>query len=151
MTDKASLLVTQAKQWATNYGDYTLGEEGTALTVPLRFRGAWDSNDHEAIASIFAEDGVMVIGDLALTGPQEIGAYLADVFAGGYKGSTLVEKPVEVRIIAPGVALAVLEGGVLLPGETEVAPERSSRATYVAARRNDEWKLINQQTSPMKG
>ena len=151
MTEKASLLVAQAKQWATNYGDYTLGEEGTALTVALRFRGAWDSNDPAAVAEVFAEDGVMVIGDLALAGPQEIAVYLEEVFAGGYRGSTLVEQPVEVRIIAPGVGLAVLEGGVLLPGETEVAPERVMRSTYVAVRRNDEWKLLNQQTSPMRG
>jgi uncharacterized protein (TIGR02246 family) len=151
MSEKASLLVAEVERWATDYGGHTLGDEGTALTVALRFRGAWDSNDPAAVAEVFAEDGVMVIGDLALAGPQEIAAYLEEVFAGGYRGSTLVEQPVEVRVIAPGVGLAVLEGGVLLPGETEVPPERVMRSTYVAVRRNGEWTLLNQQTSPMRG
>src|SRR3954470_7511771 len=55
MSEKASSLVAQAKQWATYYGKFTQGEESAALTAPLRARAAWDANDADAFAGVFTE------------------------------------------------------------------------------------------------
>src|SRR5687767_7527222 len=48
MSSKAAELVTQAKKWATRYGSFTQGEEGSVLTAPLRVHAAWDANDADA-------------------------------------------------------------------------------------------------------
>ena len=72
MSGKASSLVAGAKQWASLYGDYANGKEGAVLTVPLRLRAAWESNDADALADVFIENGSMLIGDEQLKGREEI-------------------------------------------------------------------------------
>jgi hypothetical protein len=57
MSDDAATLVAQAKQWASQYGDYSNGEKGAAYTAPLRVRAAWEANDPDAFAEMFIENG----------------------------------------------------------------------------------------------
>ncbi|GLW05799.1 hypothetical protein Misp01_09290 [Microtetraspora sp. NBRC 13810] len=151
MTNNAASLVTQAKQWATYYGDYPNGKEGAVLTVPLRVRAAVDSNDADGLAEVFTEDGSLLIGDTQLRGRDEIKSYMADAFAGSYKGTRLSEVPLEIRSIADDVAMAITQGGYMLPGESTVAPERQMRTMYVIVKREGQWRLFSQQSSPLGG
>jgi uncharacterized protein (TIGR02246 family) len=151
MPSKAASLVAQAKEWATRYGPYANGEEGAVLTVPLRLRVAWDNNDSDAYADLFTENGSELIGDDQLTSREEIRSYMAKAFAGVYKGTRYTEHPVEIRLLSDDAALAITEGGILQNGETEVALERSVRATWIVVKQNGEWKLFSHQTSPIKG
>jgi uncharacterized protein (TIGR02246 family) len=151
MPGKASQLVAQAKQWASNYGEFPNGEEGAVLTVPLRIRGAWERNDADLFADVFADDGAMLVGDTQLTSPAEVRDHMRKAFAGIYKGARLDEEPVVIRKLSDNVAFAVTKGGLLLEGETEVAPEREVRTTWVIVKENGDWKLFNHQTSPVTG
>lgn len=151
MTEKAASLVAQAKQWATNYGDYPNGEEGAVLSVPLRVRAAIDRNDADALAEIFTENGSLLVGDTQLRGREEIRSYMADAFAGNYGGARVNEEPLEIRMLTDDVAMTITQGGLVLPGESEVAPEREMRTVYMTVKQDGEWRLISQQSSPMRG
>jgi uncharacterized protein (TIGR02246 family) len=148
---KAASLVAQAKQWATYYGQYTTGEEAAAYTVPLRIRAAWDNNDADALADVFIDNGSLLAGDQQLTSREEIRSYFAEAFAGPFKGSRLIEDPLEVRFVADGVAVAITQGGIVLDGENELAPERTIRTMWVIVKRDGDWWLASHQTSPVKG
>ncbi|MFC5289100.1 SgcJ/EcaC family oxidoreductase [Actinokineospora guangxiensis] len=149
MTNKAANLVDQAKQWAGYYGDFSNGPEGAVLTVPLRVRAAWDANDAEAFASIFAANGSMLAGDEQLNGPDAIKAYMEKAFAAYYQGTKLDERPVEIRFLTEDVAFAVTEGGVIGKDDTEVPEAERTRSTWVVARQDGDWRLVSRQTSPI--
>jgi uncharacterized protein (TIGR02246 family) len=151
MSSESANLVAQAKEWAGNYGKYSNGVEGAVLTAPLRARAAWDRNDADAFADLFTTEGSMLAGDNQLTDSEQIRSYLKEAFAGPLQGTRLIESPVDIRLLTDDVALAVTEGGVIYPGETAPAPERSTRSTWVAARRDGDWRLVSYQTSPVAG
>ncbi|WP_370944289.1 SgcJ/EcaC family oxidoreductase [Amycolatopsis sp. cg5] len=151
MPGKASELVAGAKKWAANYGDFPNGEEGAVLTVPLRIRGAWERNDADLFAEVFTDNGSMLVGDKQLQSREEVLEYMTEAFKGTYKGARLEETPVVIRKLSDTVAFAVTKGGILLDGETEIAPERQVRATWVIVKEDGDWKLLNHQTSPITG
>jgi uncharacterized protein (TIGR02246 family) len=148
---KAALLVDQAKEWAGHYGAFPNGEEGAVLSVPLRFRGSWDRGDADDVAAVFTDDGSLLLGDEQLRGREEIHARLTAALAAEYRGTRVVHEPVAVRFIADGVAVAVTEGGVVLPGESAPAPANEVRAVWVTVKQGGEWKLFSYQTSPVRG
>jgi uncharacterized protein (TIGR02246 family) len=151
MPGKASELVAGAKKWAANYGDFPNGEEGAVLTVPLRIRGAWERNDAELFAGVFTDNGSMLVGDQQLDSREAVLEYMTEAFKGTYAGARLEETPVVIRKLSDTVAFAVTKGGLVLDGETEVAPERQVRATWVIVKEDGDWKLLSHQTSPIAG
>lgn len=153
MSGNASSLVAEAKKWASYYGSYPNGWEGAVLTVPLRIRAAWESNDADAFADIFAENGSLLVDDDQLRGREEIRSYMAAAFEGPYRGTRLIEEPLEIRPIGSdsGVALAITQGGVVRAGETAVAPESEVRSTWVITNHGGDWSLFSLQSSPVKG
>lgn len=82
----------------------------TVLTVPLR--AAWDDNDADVFADVFAENGSL-LGDDPLQQGEEIRAHRTEQFAGPLRGTRVSDEPVEIRSIADGVAVAVMEGGIV--------------------------------------
>ncbi len=151
MSEKASSLVAQAKQWATYYGKFTQGEESSALTAPLRARAAWDANDADAFAGVFTENGSILVDDEQLSDPGAIRDFFAEAFAGDLRGTRLLVEPIEIKVLEPGVAVVITDGGVLYGDETEVPQERVVRGTWVTKQTDGEWRLVSQQTSPVKG
>lgn len=151
MTNDAAALVDGAKQWAKNYGDFPNGEEGAVLTGPLRVRAAWAANDADAFADMFIENGSTLFGDLQLTSREEIRSYLAEAFAGGLKGSRLVEEPVEIRLLTDTTAVVISKGGVVRDGEDSLDPSNEARVMWVVAKQKGDWRIASYQTSPIKG
>lgn len=149
--NKASALVGQAKEWAKNYGEFTKGPEGAALSAPLRFRGAWDRNDADVLAEAFADNGSMLIGDEQLKGREAIRSYVSEAFSGDWSGSRIDDEPVDVKFLDPDCAMVISLGGVLKAGETALPPDRKNRTTWVVVRERGEWKLFSYQSSPIKG
>lgn len=151
MTSNAGALVAGAKEWASRYGDFANGEEGAALTAVLRVQAAWEANDAAALAAMFLGNGSLLLGDAQFTDPEGIRGYLAEAFAGGWKGSKLVASPVEVRVLGAGVALAVTEGGIARPGAESVERADAARLMWVLARRDGDWRVQSLQSSPVGG
>lgn len=145
----ARTLVQQAKQWAGYYGRYANGPEGAVITVPLRIRAAWDRKDADAFAGMFTDKGSFIIGDDTLTNPDEIRDYVKELFSGPAEGTTFHEEALEIRLLAPDVAIAVMQGGIALSGETSPARERTHRSVYLTVKRDGDWRLLSLQTNPI--
>lgn len=151
MTANAASLVDRAKQWAGYYGRFPNGEEGAVLSVPLRLRAAWDAGDADALASVFTDNGSMLVGDEQLRGREEIRTYLTRAFADEFRGTRVSEEPVLVKFVAPDVAFAVTRGGLLAEGEDELPDTSVVCASWVVVKQRGEWTLVSHQISPVKG
>lgn len=139
----------QAARLADYYGPFTSEREKEALSVPLRLVAAWAKNDADGVANAFTDDGVLILpGDVLKKGRQEIQAFMAAAYAGPFKNSGVTGQPVDVRFVSDDVALLRTHGGILAPGETEIAPELAVRSTWVVVRKDGVWQLAVYQNSP---
>ena len=131
------------------YGPFTSEKEKEALGVPLRLVAAWSHNDAAGIASVFTKDGILILpGDVYKKGQEEILSFMAAAFAGPFKGTGVTGNPVDVRFVSDDVALLRTHGGILAPGETEIAPELAVRSTWVVVKKDGQWRLAAYQNSP---
>ncbi len=131
------------------YGSFTSDREKAVLSVPLRLVAAWAKNDATGVASVFTDDGVLILpGDVLKRGRDEIEAFMAAAYAGPFKDSGVTGQPVDVRFVSDDVALLRTHGGILAPGETEIEPELAVRSTWVVVRTDGQWQLAVYQNSP---
>lgn len=131
------------------YGEFTSAREKEALQVPLRLVAAWAKNDAAGVARVFTEDGAMLLpGDVYKKGRDAIQAFMAAAYAGPFKNTGVTGRPVDVRFVSDDVALLRTHGGILAPGETEIAPELAVRSTWVTVKKDGVWQLAAYQNSP---
>jgi uncharacterized protein (TIGR02246 family) len=100
---------------------------------------AWDANDAEAFAALYAPDATVVLsGGTFLQGRDAIRAYMAAGFAGPLAGTRGSDEQESVRV-RDGFATVTSRSGFSLPGASEPALVR--RATWTLAD-HDGWWLI---------
>jgi uncharacterized protein (TIGR02246 family) len=134
------------------YGPFADTDEKAVLTVPQRIQAAWERNDAHMFADIFTQNGSLLMRDDQLTSRAQIRAYMAAGFQGPYRGARVTGWPLFIRFISADVAMVVTQGGILLAGETLVAPAREIRATWVVVREPDgQLRLLSHQSSPIRG
>ncbi|OLF11296.1 SgcJ/EcaC family oxidoreductase [Actinophytocola xanthii] len=133
------------------YREFTSEREKAVLTVPQRIQAAWLANDADAFAGVFAENGSLLMQDDQLTSAEEIRSYMGAGFQGPYRGAHVTGWPLQVDFLSEDAAMVITQGGIILDGESEIAPEREIRATWVIARQDGEWRLFSHQSSPIKG
>jgi uncharacterized protein (TIGR02246 family) len=135
----------------TYYRQFTGADEKAALTIGLRIQAAWAANDADAFAEVFAENGSLLMRDEQLTSRAQIRSYMADGFAGPFRGARVTGWPIEVKFLADDAAFLVTQGGIVLPPDDELLPEREIRAVWVIARREPGvLELLSHQSSPIK-
>lgn len=133
------------------YREFTTPEEKAVLTVPQRISRAWLTNDAEAFADVFTENGSLLLQDEQLTSREQIRAFLRTAFDDYFKGARVNGWPLQVTFLSEDTAMVITQGGIIRDGETEISPERQIRATWVVTRRDDHWALVSHQSSPIKG
>ncbi|WJK42572.1 SgcJ/EcaC family oxidoreductase [Solwaraspora sp. WMMA2056] len=126
----------------------TDADRAAVAALPQRVVAAWAAHDATAFAGVFASDGTLILPGLFLKGRDKIGAYMDQAFAGPYKGTRVTGQPFDVKFLSTDVALMLTEGGVLLPGETDVADGRAIRASWLATKVNGQWHLAAYQNTP---
>ncbi|MGD9893653.1 MAG: SgcJ/EcaC family oxidoreductase [Dehalococcoidia bacterium] len=102
----------------------------------------WNAGSGEGFASVFAGDGEQVAFDgTRYQGRAVIAAahqFLFDTFV---KGSRLVGKVLGVRLLTPDVAQMNTIGGTILTGQSDIAPDRNSVQTFIAVKRDGDWRV----------
>jgi uncharacterized protein (TIGR02246 family) len=126
---------------ATAARNPTPGEIAAVAAVTQRVVSAWAAHDATAFAQVFAADATLVLPGLFRKGREEIRAHMSAAFKGPYKGTQVTGAPLDLRFLGRNVAVIVTQGGVLAPGETEVAGARAIRATWVVVKRDGHWQL----------
>ncbi|WP_290062164.1 SgcJ/EcaC family oxidoreductase [Amycolatopsis solani] len=133
------------------YREFDDPRDRAALTVPLRITHAWKTNDADEFASVFTENGSLLMQDEQLTSREQIRAYMQAGFDGPLAGAHVKGWPLQVTFLAEDTALVITQGGIILDGETETAPARQIRATWIVVERDGEWSLLSHQSSPIRG
>ncbi|MFD0692246.1 SgcJ/EcaC family oxidoreductase [Actinomadura fibrosa] len=129
----------------------TIADERSAVArAPERISAAWAAGDGDAFAAACAEDATMILpGDVCLHGREEIRTFMTRAYTAQYKNTRVTGQPITMRFLGDDVSVLVTQGGVLLPGETEVAGERAIRATWVLVRKDGEWLISAYHNSPI--
>jgi uncharacterized protein (TIGR02246 family) len=111
---------------------------------------AWAAHSGEQFAAAFTEDATTVLpGDVFLQGREEIGDHMSAGYAGPYKGTGVVGKPLSIRAIDDHTAVMITEGGVTRPGEQWPTAQQLIRATWVCVKRDGTWQISAYQNSPV--
>lgn len=132
-------------------GPYTGEDDRAVLTVPQMIMAAWAANDADLFAGVFTDNGSLLMRNDQLTSREQIHAYMADGFRGVYRGARVIGWPLDVKYLAPDVAMIVTQGGILLDGDTELHPDREIRAIWIVVARDRRWRLMSHQSSPIRG
>jgi uncharacterized protein (TIGR02246 family) len=111
---------------------------------------AWARNDGDAFAELYTDDATVVLaGGVFLRGKEQLRWYMLSKFAGPLKGTTSIDEPETIRFVSADVAILVGMSGFRLAGETQTAPERTRRATYVLSKQDGNWKVESYTNSPV--
>lgn len=122
--------------------DPPVAREATARDVVEEVNDAWAMNDADRFADLYTDDATFILsGDRFFQGREHIRSELTQSFAGPHKGTRLLTYVVDGRLLSPGLAILVTEGGVLLPGQSEPDWERALRATWVVVKESDRWRV----------
>jgi uncharacterized protein (TIGR02246 family) len=128
----------------------TIDDTTAVREVPQRIIAAWAENDGDAFADVFTEDATMILpGGIYVTGREGIRAFMSAAYSGPYKGTRVFGEPVSAKFLGTEAAVLVTKGGVLTGKETEVAPERAVRATWVLAKQDGQWLITAYQNTPI--
>lgn len=125
-------------------------DQAAIAALTQKVIAAWAYGDAAAFAGVFVEDGTMILPGIYKKGRDQIHEFLVESFAGNYKNTQVTGRPLEIRFFTPDSGVLITQGGVLGPGETEVADEQSIRASWTVVKRDGQWHLASYQNTPAK-
>lgn len=126
----------------------TDADKAAIAALTQKVVSAWAYQDADTFASVFADDGTMILSGVYCDGPEAVRDYMAKAFQGRYKGTQVTGKPISIRSLGPDTAILLSNGGVLGPGETEVSEDSAIRASWLVVRRDGQWRLAAYQNTP---
>jgi uncharacterized protein (TIGR02246 family) len=133
---------------AADFPEITQTDKAAIATLTQKVVAAWAYQDAETFASVFIEDGTMILAGVYCASRDEVREYMAKAFEGRYKGTQVTGKPITIRSLGPDVAILLSQGGVLESGETEVTEGSAIRASWLAVRQDGQWRLAAYQNTP---
>ena len=123
-------------------------DEAAIRTLYQQVMDGWNRGNGDAFAAPFADDADFVAFDGSyFTGRREIAAFHQLLFDQFLHGTSLVGKVRSARFLTPDVAVMHAVGGTVMPGQSDLEPERNSVQTLVATKREGAWQLAAFQNS----
>lgn len=108
----------------------------------------WNTQDGEAMAAPFAEDGVSIGFDGSVSfGRRAIGDDMAGIFASHETGRYAVSVD-SVRALGSKAMILRAVAGLVPPGQTAINPDTNSHQTVAAEERDSAWSIVLFQNTP---
>lgn len=104
---------------------------------------AWGENDADAFVENYTEDARVILPGSHLQGKDGVRKTMAAGFAGPLKGSSTVDKVLDIRFLDSTSAVVISESGILMAGETTVPDPRMVMATWVLTKRDGRWLITS--------
>lgn len=122
---------------------FAAGDEEAIRALPQRIVEGWSDASGKAIADVYADEGTLVAGDgTQKKGRTQIAEYHDRQFAGFLKGTRLTVEVRSVRFLSPNIALMQTEGGILWPGQQQLAPGNDGIQSFVALKERGAWRVL---------
>lgn len=109
---------------------------------------AWDVGDADAFVADYTEDASVIMPGTYRKSREEVRQGMAEGFASFLKGSTTVNKLVDIRFLGENAALVVSEANIQFSGETEAPADRMVYATWALEKRDGGWLVAAYHNSP---
>ena len=122
--------------------------QAEVAAVPARMVQAWAAHDADAFADLFAEDGTLILPGVYRTGRAEIREFMTAAYQGPYRGTRVTGQPIAIKPLGPGAVALITVGGVLAPGQEDLAPQNAIRASWILVKRDGRWVLAVYQNCP---
>lgn len=132
------------------YGSFDSAVQRSVLSVPQVIMAAWKANDPDMFARAFTANGSLLMLQHQLTSRAEIRSYMVRGFRREFRRARVTGWPLNVTLLGEGVAVVVTEGGIILDGESEVAPERAIRALWTITVEDGRWRLLCHHSTPLR-
>ncbi len=109
---------------------------------------AWNNQDAEGFAALFAEDGNVVGFDgSSMNGREEIASELGRIFA-DHQTASYVAKLREVREVANQLVLIRAAAGMVPRGQSEINPETNAIQNILLSKQSGRFKIEVFQNTP---
>ncbi len=126
----------------------TDADKAAIAALTQKVVAAWAYHDADTFASVFTDDGTMILAGVYCEGRDQVRDHMAAAFEGQYKGTQVTGTPISIRSLGPDAAILLSLGGVLAPGETEVSAGSAIRASWLVVRHDGQWRLAAYQNTP---
>ncbi len=107
-----------------------------------QFQAAWNKDDTQAMAAIWAEDGSLINPfGAAAKGRSEIEKIFVDEHTHAFKGTTYTTSDVKVQWLTPDVAVADLTGNIsgVHGSDGSAAPDFPHHVVWVFVKKDGQW------------
>lgn len=123
-------------------------DEAEVRAIPSTIVSGWNAGKGEVVAGVYVNDGTLVAGDGTVThGRDTIESYHERLFAGPLKGTKLTVAVTDVRFVKPDIAIMQTKGGILWPGQTELAPGNDGIQSFVVVKDAGMWRVLRFQNT----
>jgi uncharacterized protein (TIGR02246 family) len=138
----AAAVVAAATGWGMGESK-SASDEAAIRSIPQRISEGWNQGNGRKIGDVYAVDGTLVAGDGTVTqGSNQIGEYHDRLFADRLKGTRLLVEVRNVRFLGRDIALMQTAGGILWPGEQQLAPGNDGIQSFVTVKQDGVWRVL---------
>ena len=122
--------------------------ENEVMALYDKLIAGWNAHDGEAMATPFAEDGVIIGFDGSVSsGRQTIGTEMSSIFADHETGRYAVSVQ-SARALGPQAVILRAIAGLVPPGQIAINPKTNSHQTVVAEVQDRRWRIVLFQNTP---
>ena len=123
-------------------------DETEVRSLYRQILSGWNRRNADAIADLFDEDGIVIGFDGSeLRGRAEISTIHRRIFDDHQTGA-FVGRVRRVEFLNSGVAVLSAVAGMVLPGESDLDPDRNTVQTVIAVKRDRQWRVAVFQNTP---